>query len=302
MGADRTINHRARRQYGLITREQAIRAGASRSTIECRLRAGNWDLIRPAVYAIAGAPATWEQAVLAACLAGGPVAFASHGTALRLWGLSDKVDRDVIHLISPPGRRIRLDGITAHRTKLLSPVDLRPSSGIPCTTVARAIVEVSGRLGAKATGKLLDEAIRRRRDELEAVRACAARLAGPGRRRLDIVRGVLALRLPGYDPGDSDLEVRALRALHKAGLDAPVQQHPVMAAGRRRRIDLAYPDRMIAIELDGWDAHGVRSAFDDDRARGNELTILGWHVIHFTSTTSDEEMVDAVCRLLAASA
>lgn len=299
MDADRSVNRLARRQHGLITRQQALVCGAPRSGIEWKLGQGHWLALRPGVYAMAGAPATWEQAVLAATLAGGPAAFASHGTALRLWGLSDRIDRDAIHIVSPPGRRIRLDGIVAHRSTLLSPVDLSRRSAVPCTTVARAIVEVSGGLGASASGKLLDLAIRQRRGELEATRACVARLSGPGRRRLEVIRHVLCDRLPGYDPGDSDLEVRALRAIHRASMDPPVQQHPVRIKGRRCRIDLAYPSLMIAIELDGWDAHGVYSAFHADRARRNELTILGWQVLQLTSQMTDDEMVDHVRRLLA---
>jgi len=300
--ADRSINDLARRHHGLITRQQALAYGAPPSGIEWKLDRGLWLALRPGVYAIAGAPATWEQAVLAACLAGGPSALASHGTALRLWGLTDRVDADAMHLVTPPGRRIRLDGIVAHRTTSLPPVDLSSRSSVPCTAVARSLVEVSGALGSSATGKLLDLAIRRSRGELEATRACVARLAGPGRRRLDVIRHVLGERLPGYDPGDSDLEVRALRALHRAGLQPPVQQHPVRLAGRRCRIDLAYPDVMVAIELDGWDAHGVRSAFDGDRARRNELTILGWQVLQLTSAMTDEDMIDHVSRMLASAA
>lgn len=299
MEQERAVERLAARQYGVVSRQQVLAAGMTARMIDGRLRVGRWQAPRPGVYAMAGSPPTWEQAVLAACMAGGPAAFTSHGTALRLWGLSDRFDRTAIHLVSPPGRRIRLDGVVSHRSSVLSPLDLHVVRGIPTTSTARAIIEISGKSGVSATGKLVDQAIRGDRGQLEAVRACAARLVGPGRRRLDVIREVLALRLPGYDADDSDLEVRALRALHLAGLHLPVQQHPVVAGGRRRRIDLAYPHLMIAIELDGWDAHGVRSAFDDDRARGNELVILGWQVVHLTSRMTDEEMVDAVRRLLA---
>lgn len=299
MSREQRVNRVARQQHGLISRQQAVDAGVTSRMIDVRVRNGMWLVVRPGVYAMAGAPATWEQAVLAACLAGGPVTFASHGTALRLWGLSDRIDREAIHVVSPPGRRIRLEGVVAHRSALLSPADLGVRSSLPCTTAARAIVEVSGSLGSSATGKLLDLSIRQRRGELEATRACVARLAGPGRRRLEVIRHVLAERLPGYDPGDSDLEVRALRAIQRAGLEPPVQQHPVRIKGRRCRIDLAYPHLMIAIELEGWEFHGIRSAFTWDRARRNELTIAGWQVLQLTAEMSDDEMVDHVRRLLA---
>ena len=298
MDVERGIARVARKQHGLATRSQAISRGMTRRMIEGRLRSGVWVLRHPAVYAVAGAPASWEQAVLAACLAGGGGTVASHGTALRLWDLTDKLHTDAVHVASPPNRRIRLEGVTSHRTLLLPDVDLARRLAIPTVTVARSIVEVSGAFGVDATSRLLDLAIRRRRGELEAVRACTARLAGPGRRKLSVIREVLALRLPGHDAGDSDLEVRALRVLHRAGLGLPAQQHRVKIGGRTIRIDLAFPEQRIAIELDGWDAHGVRSAFDADRARANELVILGWRVVRFTSTTPAEVLVDQVRRLL----
>jgi very-short-patch-repair endonuclease len=73
-----------------------------------------------------------------------------------------------------------------------------------------------------------------------------------------------------------------------------VQQHRVRVNGRTVRIDLAYPDALIAIEYDGWDFHRTRGAFDLDRARANELELLGWTVLRFTSASSDQVVVDTV--------
>ena len=70
---------------------------------------------------------------------------------------------------------------------------------------------------------------------------------------------------------------------------------------RTIRIDLAYPDEMIAIEYDSWEFHRGRTAFDGDRARGNELEVRDWCVLRFTSKSSDREILDTVeAALLAA--
>lgn len=72
---------------------------------------------------------------------------------------------------------------------------------------------------------------------------------------------------PGHDPGDSALEARALLAIARAGLPIPVQQHAVRRPdGRAAYVDLAYPDQMVAIELDGYEHHRTRTVFDHDRA------------------------------------
>ena len=68
--------------------------------------------------------------------------------------------------------------------------------------------------------------------------------------------------------------------------------------GSRAFIDLAYPDQMVAIELDGWEHHSTRSAFDRDRARANDLALAGWRLYRFTWTTTDEVIVDTVARAI----
>jgi hypothetical protein len=134
---------------------------------------------------------------------------------------------------------------------------------------------------------------------IDLLRASVARLAGSGRRRLRVARAALEHRLPGYDPGDSNLEVRALRTLAAAGLPAPVQQHEILVDGRTRRIDLAYPHVLLAIELDGWTWHGNIDAFHADRATRNELTSLGWAVLQITADASPDTIVHWVKTTLA---
>ncbi len=78
-----------------------------------------------------------------------------------------------------------------------------------------------------------------------------------------------------------------------------MRQHWVTVGGRRYRIDLCYPEHGIAIEYDGWDFHKGRKAFDDDRARGNDLVVLGMQLLRFTSRSSDGTIVETVRAALA---
>jgi len=63
-------------------------------------------------------------------------------------------------------------------------------------------------------------------------------------------------------------------------------------------LDLAYPELMIAIELDGWSVHRWRTAFDRDRSRKNRLEVHGWMVLQFTSKMPDDEIVDMTRRAI----
>jgi very-short-patch-repair endonuclease len=113
------------------------------------------------------------------------------------------------------------------------------------------------------------------------------------------VERLLARRWPGYDPGESDLETRVLRLIVAADLPIPRQQYRVQIQGRVFRLDLAYPDRLLGIELDGWEFHHTRSAFDDDRVRDNLLRLAGWTIHHFTSAMPDDFIVSTIAAALA---
>ncbi len=134
---------------------------------------------------------------------------------------------------------------------------------------------------------------------MDGLRRCVEPLnAGPGR-RTRVIRSLLEVRLGGFGPGDSGLELRVLRAVMEAGLPAPVQQFRVRVSGKRYRIDLAYPAEQVAIEVDGWEPHRTRSAFDADRARGNALVAVGWTLLRFTSKSTEQEIAQTVAATLA---
>ena len=48
------------------------------------------------------------------------------------------------------------------------------------------------------------------------------------------------------------------------------------------RIDVAFREQRIAIEVDGFAYHSDRARFQRDRSRQNLLVGLGWTVLRFT--------------------
>lgn len=286
-------NKIARRQHALITHDQASAAGLSSSQIRRRIRSGEWSVARPCVYAVDGAPPTWVQTVAAVALSA-PGAWVSHRTAAALWALQGVENKDAIHVVTGLDRRIRIDGVKGHRSGALFSADLTKRQGIPLTTPARTVVDLSAALSHRQLGVAIDDAIRRRAMTLDSLRRCVARLAEAPGRRPAVLHELLAERVPGFDPGDSDLETRVLRLLVANGFAPPVQQYRVRIGGRTVRIDLAYPARRLAIELDGWEFHRTRTAFDDDRARANLLVAHGWTLVRFTSRSTRDEILGVV--------
>ena len=66
------------------------------------------------------------------------------------------------------------------------------------------------------------------------------------------------------------------------------------AGGTVYLIDWAYPDDRIAIEYNGFEFHGTRSAVDHDAARYGALIAVGWRVLPVTSATTPRALVDNV--------
>ena len=96
----------------------------------------------------------------------------------------------------------------------------------------------------------------------------------------------MALRRPR---GRSVLELRLVALMRHAGIAGPVEEYPFARhLGRRWRFDFAWPDRMVAVEVDGgiWMRGGGRhsrgAGYEADARKLNTAALLGWCVLRFT--------------------
>jgi very-short-patch-repair endonuclease len=80
---------------------------------------------------------------------------------------------------------------------------------------------------------------------------------------------------------------------------APAVNLPVRVGGRIRVLDLAWPDRKVGVEFDGFVPHSSRRVFDDDRARQNDLVADGWRIFRLTSTALQRDAPRAIAAILA---
>lgn len=276
---NRRIASLAARQHGLVVRDQVLAAGATRRVVDHRIATGSWIRVQPRVYRLSGVPASFDQELLAACLSAGDGVAVSHGAAARLLGLIDGRDGRV-HISVPRSMRPRLDGVTVHRSTDLRPEHVTRRLGLPVTNPMRTIVDLAAVAPEPVVEEALDRALGRRLCTLRGVEAMLASLGRRGRRGAGALRGLLAAR---RGPAESELERAFLRALRRAGLPVPRSQHVVRDGGRFvARLDNAYPEARLAIELDGWESRTSRRVFQRDRVRQNELVALGWTVLRYT--------------------
>ena len=276
-------------QHAVLQRRQALAAGLTPKTIEVRLRTGTWVAVHQAVYRLVGAPTTWRLRVMAACLAAGPGAVASHRAAGALWGLDGVVEgRPEITVAMSGGRE--LADVVVHHTRGLHAADRATVDGIPCTSAARTLVDLAGVLTPHQLEAALDSALR---DRLTAARYLQRRLAGAGRKGAGVLRELVEDRA-GQRPHEGPKEAELLRALVAAGLPRPVRQFELRHEGRVIA-GSTWPDARLAVEYQSFRHHFGRQAWRQDAGRANRAAAFGWRVFMAT-----EEDVRDRCVTLAA--
>ncbi len=279
---DPTLASIAGSQLALFTLAQALGSGYTLRQVQQRRETGRWIQVHAGVYRVAGAPEWWEQRVLAACLAAGTGAAASHRSAARLWGLDDS-QRATVELSVASARFHRLTAVTVHRSTDVHLSMATLKNGIPVTNPARTLVDLGAVQGLRTVERCLEVALSRRLVTLRGLRTTLDSVARRGRRGVGVLRVLLDERSEIDELAESVLEARMLRLCRTQGLPDPVCQHEVRAGTRFvGRIDFAYPADQVAIEVDGYESHVSLDAFRHDRVRQNELIALGWTVLRFT--------------------
>jgi len=285
-------------QHGVFSRTQATEAGAGRGLIASRVGTRKWVLRYAGVYLIAGSPRSWKQELLAACFAANH-AFASHRSAAAVWQLPGGA-QGILELSIPRGRRVRLPGLLVHQADALTPADVTITDAIPLTTATRTIVDLASVISTDILEEALDDALRRRLTSLSRLRWRLGQLEPRGRRGIGTLRGFVEARSGSAVTG-SPLETRFIRLLRGARLPLPQCQCEIRDHGRLlARVDFAYPDIRLAIEVDGYRWHSGRVRWERDLARRNELTMRGWRVVHVTWSDLEERPEHVVQMIVAA--
>jgi len=294
--ADEQVARCAGAQHGAVEHGQVRRAGLTQRQVDLRVAAGRLVRSHPRVFVIAGAPATWEQSVMAAVLAGGAGAIASHSTAAALWSFPDAEREAVIEITVPRPRLPRLRGVRVHRSVAIEDDDVAMIGAIATTAVPRTLIDLTAVRGLGWIARALDDAVRRNLTTLRHARACADRLRGAPGRRPSVLRLLVAERFEvGGGKTESWLERVVLGVLLDAGIPAPEPQFPVVVDGHRYRLDFAWPDQRVALEVDGFGPHSAYGAFHDDRRRDLLLRRKErWRVLHVTAETPAPEIIASV--------
>jgi hypothetical protein len=250
------------------------------------------------VFRVSGVPETPEQLIRAAVLAAGPGAVASHVSAGVLWKLQAIIP-DRIDVTVERGRQPKVRGAYVHRVDRIPDEDRREIAGIPTTSVARLLVDLSAYWSPGQLRVALDQMLRRRETTLWALEQCVRRLESARGRHCSVIVALVKERTERPVVGESHLEQRIFEPLLAAGIELPVPQYDVVVEGQRFRLDFAWPDAMLYVEVDGFDTHRMYTDFHRDRRREALLVAAGWTPLHFTEISTPDEVAKRVTATLA---
>lgn len=282
-GIDLKIAALADRQHGVVGREQLLALGLGREAIGRRIRAGRLHRLHLGVYAVGHRALSQKGWWMAAVLTRGPGSVLSYRSAAALWGIRDHY-RGSIHVTSP--RRTRLSGSIHSHFASLPADEITIHDGIPVTTVPRTIFDL-----AASTPRAVEPALRQaeylRLDDPLSLPDLLDRY--PGHRGNGSVRAALARLEETPGRTRSPFEERFLIFLDRYDLPRPRFNVWLTLGPDRFQVDCLWAAQRLIVELDGWQAHGTRSAFRSDRARDRKLSVAGYTTTRIPWSALDDE-------------
>jgi predicted transcriptional regulator of viral defense system len=276
------MNHLFSQQFGMISARQLIEKGCSERTIRRMASEGALQTVLPGVFRSPSWPMGREQLMVAGCLRNSDAALA-FTTAGQIHGLRKMFD-DRVHLLVPHGSSPELPGLVVHRCRKINPEDVVPlGNGMRVTSVARTLFDVGGVIGHRRVVSALENAIDRKLVNMEAMSEVTLRLfhrRRPGSRE---IRSALLARSDWTSALQSDLEVRVLAAIRRAGLPMPVVQYELsFEDGHIVRFDFAWPHIRVALEVDHSFWHVGSEESRKDKQRDRKVATLNWQTLRIT--------------------
>ncbi|HLM09730.1 MAG TPA: DUF559 domain-containing protein [Thermoleophilaceae bacterium] len=206
---------------------------------------------------------------MAGVLACGEQAVGSHRAAAFAWRMRRVLPRE-IDVTVPRAAGRSLEGILPRCSRL----DARERTivhGIPVTTAGRTLIDLADVLTQRQLERAFDEAEYLQLDRT-GIRVIHGR---PGSGRL---AAVMERHRPGSARTRSEFEETMLALCRAFGIVQPELNCYVEGY----ECDCVWPAARLVVELDGWEAHRTRRAFERDRRKDARLVSAGWRVVRYT--------------------
>jgi very-short-patch-repair endonuclease len=263
---------------GLATRQQLL-ARVPRVILDGHVGRRNLQRVFPHVYREKGLPVDGRSWLRGALLHAGPKAALSHTTALAVWGIRP-LERP-LHLTVDQGvRRAGTQGLVVHRRLQFAPTapQCLLRRDLLVTALARTVIDSWPLLPVRERRPLALEVTRSGMTTAEQLREALAERGNVGGHRF------LAQTIDLIDDGcQRELEaLGVLNVFRHRDLPPSIGQYRVEVAVGAVRLDRAWPEVKLAVELDGAKHHTAPEDRRRDLARDTALAAVGWVVLRFT--------------------
>jgi uncharacterized protein DUF559 len=289
VGREAALTALSQRQHGPFALWQLQPLGVDGKLASKRVQRGRWFRIHRAVYSpIPEALLTPAGRRMAAVLACGPDAFLCVRSAAAHQRLrANSALRIDVGVPRRSARRHR--GVHVHRLADIRPDEIEIVDGIPCTTIARTLLDLGAVLTQRQTERVLNEAELLEVFDLTAIAEQLARHPRhPGAKTL---ARALARIADGPTLTFSWFEEQMMELVDAACLPRPVVNRFIDPGDGDApvRADFHWPAHGLVVETDGWQFHRSRQAFESNRRNDQRLALLGLRVLRFTARHFTEE-------------
>lgn len=293
--AEQALAELATKQYGVVSIRQLLGPlGYSESTVGRAVATGRLISVYRGVYAVGHAYLSPHGKHLSAVLACGPGALLSYRSAAWLWGLI-RYEPSPFDVTATGPRRHSPSDVRVHRARHLTDFDRTLIHNIPVTSLSRTLLDYASVVRFEMLQKGIERAEELQLFDLVAVDELLGRTVGhpghgPLRRALALYRAAPFTR--------SGLEDRFLELVEKAGLPKPVTGYNELG----HELDVYWPEQELVVELDIFETHGTREAFERDRLRAEDLLLEDIRMDRVTGPRLEREpqrVIERIARLLA---
>lgn len=273
---------------GIITTKQAVSCGLTRHLIDGKVRRGEWLRLAPGVFRSAAHDYTETAMVRAVVVAHRGIA---DGTTAAWWfGMLKELPLPLT--LSCLNKPAPIDWPVTVR---VSRRKLQPEMVTECRDLAlttKAVTALICAVELPEGSAFLDRMLQVKQVGLDELQHAVVVAAG--------MHGIVeARRLVAVASSDSESEAERLfvRLLQGRGVTGWVQQ---MWSGRFR-LDFAWPEQQVAVEISGWTFHRYQERHANDINKANHLEAISWRELQFNwhmLNDSGEACVGQVIALL----
>jgi predicted transcriptional regulator of viral defense system len=282
----------ALRQHGVVSIRQLEQLfGYSRAGVRKLVDSGRLHPLYRAVYAVGHTELSQRGECLAAVLAVGPGALLSYYSAGWLWGIwwGSPAPFEVTAYV--PRHHAAPKGVVRHRARNLDDVDRALVDGIPVTSVARTLLDLASKLRADQLRRVLARVEDLGLVDLEAIHEVIERNRGHhGAKRLRFA--LATYERPIWTR--SEFERRFVEYLVESGLPRPATGWNEVG----HELDVFWPELDFGVELDTWETHGTRDAFERDHDRDLDFALAEIETIRVSERQFQREP-DAIATKIA---